>query len=86
VFRLGFATLSTRLGDTMGAATSCEYADPRGSGDTLQTTEHGLGIYRQASDTPTFTNGTEHWALLGQGVVHWSGDSIDPPDDAAPDL
>jgi hypothetical protein len=81
-FRFGFATLSTRLSDTMGKATSCEYADPRGSGDTLQTTEHGLGIYRQGSDTPTFTNGSDHWALVPDGLVYWSGDTVDPPTDA----
>jgi hypothetical protein len=78
-FRFGFATLSQRLGDQMGAPTSCEYGDPRGSGDTLQNTEKGLSFYRQETNIATFTNGSQHWAVTSTGLVSWSGDSIDPP-------
>src|SRR5919198_332813 len=34
----GFADLAAQLGEVMGAPVSCEYADPNGSGDTLQDT------------------------------------------------
>jgi hypothetical protein len=83
-FRFGFATLSAALGSRMGSPTSCEYTDPRGSGDTLQRTDKGLALYRQSTNTPTFTTGFEHWALTNGGLVYWTGDSIDPPDSAQP--
>jgi hypothetical protein len=82
--RFGFATLSAQLGGQMGNPTSCEYDDPLGSGDTLQTTDTGLAVYRVSSNTATFTTGSDHWALLGPGVVYWTGTSIDPPDSAEP--
>jgi hypothetical protein len=81
-FRLGFAALSARLGGSMGKPTSCPYGDSAGSGDTLQTTDTGLAIYRASSDITTFTNGSDHWALVAGQVVHWTGDSLDPPADA----
>jgi hypothetical protein len=50
-FRFGFASLKAELGARMGSPTSCEYDDPAGSGDTLQTTSTGLGIYRLRTNT-----------------------------------
>ena len=44
-FRFGFASLKSLLGDQMGVAVSCEYADP--SGDTLQDTSTGLAFWRK---------------------------------------
>ncbi len=85
-FRFGFATLAEQIGGAMGTPTSCEYADPRGSGDTLQATSTGLGFYRRASNMPTFTTGFEHWALTSTGAVYWTGESIDPPETAQPVL
>ena len=81
-FRLGFAALSSRLGVLMGNPVTCPYSDPSGSGDTLQATDTGLAIYRAGIDATTFTNGSDHWALVGGHVVHWTGDSLDPPDEA----
>lgn len=78
----GFADLHAWLGDTMGAPTTCEYADPNGTGDTEQNTTNGLAFWRKSTNTPTFTNGWEHWALTLLGNVTWSGTSIDPPPDA----
>jgi hypothetical protein len=78
----GFADLHTWLGDTMGAPTSCEYADPNGTGDTEQNTSAGLAFWRKSTNTPTFTNGWAHWALTSIGQVTWDGESIDPPPDA----
>jgi hypothetical protein len=75
----GFAALSTRLGANMGQPVSCEYADPNGSGDTLQDTTGGLAFWRKATNTPTFTDGSTHWALTTYGLIGWRGDSIDPP-------
>jgi hypothetical protein len=83
-FRFGFATLSDRLGGLMGNPTSCEYGDPSGSGDTLQNTDKGLSFYRKSTNTSTFTNGSQHWALTPAGIVAWTGDSIEPTADAQP--
>jgi hypothetical protein len=81
-FALGFATLSTQLGKVMGNPVSCQYSDPGGSGDTLQATDTGLAVYRSTSGITSFTNGSDHWALVEGQVVHWTGDSLDPPADA----
>jgi hypothetical protein len=81
-FALGFATLSAQLGTVMGNPVSCQYSDPGGSGDTLQTTDTGLAVYRSSSGITTFTNGSDHWALVAGQVVHWTGDSLDPPADS----
>ena len=61
---LGFAELRTWLGDAMGAPTTCEYADPNGTGDTEQDTTAGLAFWRKSTNTPTFTNG---WVPLKMG-------------------
>jgi len=84
VFSLGFAGLKTQLGDVLGDPTTCEFADPNGSGDMLQQTTNGLAFWRKSSNTPTFTNGSLHWALTPAGWVQWTGASIDPPTAAAP--
>jgi hypothetical protein len=78
-FSLGFAALKTYLGDVLGEPTTCEFADPNGSGDVLQQTTHGLAFWRKSSNTPTFTNGSDHWALTPAGPVQWTGSSVDPP-------
>ena len=78
-YRFGFAELHAQLGDTMGEPISCEYADPQGSGDVLQNTSHGLAFWRKRTNTPTFTDGSQHWAMTLDGVVNWTDDSIDPP-------
>jgi hypothetical protein len=76
----GFANLRAWLGDWMGDPLTCEYADPNGTGDVHQQTTRGLAFWRKRTNTPTFTNGTEHWALVGGGLVYWQGSSIDPRD------
>ena len=78
-FTLGFAELKTRLGDAMGDPLTCEFADPSGSGDMHQLTTSGLAFWRKSTNTPTFTNGSEHWGRTATGWVEWSGTSIDPP-------
>ena len=83
-YAFGFAALYEILGATMGDPTTCEYGDPNGSGDTLQNTANGLAFYRARTNTPTFTNGFEHWGLTATGMVYWTGDSIDPPPDVVP--
>jgi len=77
-FKLGFATLKDRLGARMGDPVECEHPDPQ-SGDSLAHTSTGLAFYRQSTNTPSFTNGTDHWALLPSGLGHWTGSSIAPP-------
>jgi hypothetical protein len=66
------------LGDSMGQPLECEHANPA-NGDSLQRTTTGLAFYRQATNTPTFTTGGEHWALTSDGLQHWTGTNIDPP-------
>ena len=86
IYVFGFAHLKALLGATMGDPVSCEYADPNGTGDTLQDTTAGLAFWRKSTNTPTFTNGATHWGLTSGGLVTWTGASIDPPSIAdAPD-
>jgi hypothetical protein len=82
-FAFGFAQLKARLGDKMGTPIECEHTNAD-NGDSLLQTTTGLAFYRKATNTPTFTNGFEHWALTAQGLVYWTGDSIDPPPNATP--
>jgi hypothetical protein len=78
-FTFGFADLKARLGDAMGEPLTCEFADPNGTGDVHQQTTRGLAFWRKGTNTPTFTNGSEHWGRTPAGWVEWSGTSIDPP-------
>jgi hypothetical protein len=75
----GFADLKTRLGEAMGDPLTCEFPDPNGTGDVHQRTTTGLAFWRKSTNTPTFTNGWDHWGLLQGQLVHWTGESIDPP-------
>jgi hypothetical protein len=79
-FDYGFAALRIRLGDKMGEPLSCERPGPLG--DSVQQTTTGYARYNKATNTPTFTRGSEHWALTAQGLVHWGGSALDPPADA----
>jgi len=86
-FVFGFAVLRERVGPVMGDPTTCEYADPNGTGDVLQKTTTGLAFWRKSTNTPTFTTGVGHFALTPASpltVVYWDGPSIDPPPNAAP--
>lgn len=78
-FVLGFATLRQHVGPAMGEPVTCEFADPSGTGDVHQQTTTGLAFWRRSTNTPTFTDGYRHWALTGEGLVAWTGDSVDPP-------
>jgi S1-C subfamily serine protease len=77
-FANGFASLRVEVGDAMGDAIECEHANPS-NGDTLQRTTIGLSFYRKTTNTPTFTNGAEHWGLTTDGLVYWTGNTTDPP-------
>jgi hypothetical protein len=81
-FVFGFASLKAALSDTMGDPIECEHANPS-NGDTLQKTSTGLSFYRKSTNTPTFTDGFNHWAMTNTGMVTWTGASIDPPGTAA---
>ena len=82
-FRFGFAHLKSLLGPTMGEPLECERANAE-NGDTLQQTTKGLSFYRKATNTPTFTDGWNHWRWTADGLVYWTGDSVDPPGTATP--
>jgi len=77
----GAASLKAALGAPMGEPVECERViDP--AGNTEQTTTTGLAYYRAQSNTAAFTNGFEHWALTPTGLVHWTGDEVEPPPNA----
>ncbi|MBI2601169.1 hypothetical protein HYW42_04390 [Candidatus Daviesbacteria bacterium] len=84
-FVLGFKSITDAViedtGDpgSVGAPLECEHTNPD-NGDALQKTSTGLTFYRKSTNTPTFTNGYDHWALVAnEGLVKWTGESIDPP-------
>ena len=76
-FAFGFAALAEQLGGRMGQPQECEHPD-LASGDVLQKTTTGVAVYRWCTNTPTFTMGAEHWALVPDGLAHWSEPSADP--------
>jgi hypothetical protein len=78
----GLATLQAALGQSMGSPLECERAVDS-QGDTQQKTSTGLAYYRQQLNVACFTTGWDHWGLTEHGVVHWTGDAVDPPSDAA---
>ena len=78
-FQRGFAELRELIGEPMGDPITCELPDPRGTGDVHQLTTRGLAYWRKATNTPTFTNGSERWAITTAGFLYWQGRSIDPP-------
>lgn len=78
IFVHGAAALQQVLRDMMGDPLECERVTDAG-GDTEQRTTMGLVYYHAATNTVGFTNGFDHWALADRGVVHWTGDSVDPP-------
>lgn len=80
-YTAGFANLSAQVGDAMGQPVTCEFPDPNGTGDVHQKTSAGLASWRKSTNTPTFTDGYNHWALTSAGMVTWTGSSIDPPAD-----
>jgi hypothetical protein len=83
-FLNGLAALKTALGATMGDPLDCEHPVDN-AGNTQQRTTMGLAYYRKALDAACFTTGWDHWALTGPGrLMHWTGDAVDPPADAAP--
>jgi hypothetical protein len=77
-FSFGFKALSELLGEKMGRPLECEHPD-LGTGDVLQKTTAGLAIYHWCTNTPTFSTGSEHWALTAEGLLHWTGPNPDPP-------
>jgi hypothetical protein len=81
IFVHGTATLKAALGPMMGDPLECERVIDA-VGDTEQRTTTGLAYYRTSTNAVAFTNGFDHWALAGRGVVHWTGDAVDPPPSA----
>ncbi|MDQ6669685.1 MAG: hypothetical protein M3069_02835 [Chloroflexota bacterium] len=81
-FVLGIGTLHQRLGDTMGQPLECEHPSAD-NGDTLQQTTTGLAYYRAATNAPSFTGGSVHYALVGGRVEYWRNSSVDPPQPTA---
>ncbi len=65
----------------MGEPVECERAT-NPMGDTQQQTSTGLAYYRKNLNSACFTTGWDHWALVNGGLVHWTGDAVDPPVEA----
>ena len=80
-FSGGMAALKAALGSSMGEPVECERATSP-QGDTQQKTTVGLAYYRKNLNLACFTTGWDHWALVNGGLVHWTGDAVDPPVDA----
>jgi hypothetical protein len=77
-FAGGLAALKKVLGPTMGEPLECEHA-VSAVGDTQQKTTTGLAYYRKQLNAACFTTGWDHWGLVRDGLLQWSGDAIDPP-------
>jgi hypothetical protein len=77
-FVFGAAALKAALGASMGDPTECERGVDA-AGNTEQKTTTGLVYYRAGRNVTVFTNGWDHWALLPGGLVHWTGDALEPP-------
>jgi len=78
------ANLKARLGSRMGEATECERPIDD-DGNTQQMTTTGLAYYRHRLDVAVFTNGYDHWGLDDDRMLHWIGEAVEPPADAAVD-
>jgi hypothetical protein len=77
-FNYGFAALSLDLGTDMGEPVECEHAITA-LGDTDQRTSTGLAHYDRASNTPSFHQADDNWALTARGLVFWSGQEAQAP-------
>jgi len=77
-FANGMADLKTALGARMGEPSECERVVDA-AGNTEQQTTTGLAYYRAPANVVVFTDGVDHWALTANGVVHWTGDEVEPP-------
>jgi len=77
-FRLGFATLHSHLGHTMGVPMECQHT-ASDSSDIVQQSSTGLAYFRTRTNAPSFTDGWNHWALTADGLMHWQGETADPP-------
>jgi hypothetical protein len=75
--------LKARLGERMGEPRVCE-RQIDSDGNTEQMTSTGLAYYRHDLNAAMFTTGWEHWALVGNKLLYWTGEAVDPPPDARP--
>jgi len=82
-FVQGTAALKAGVGGIMGEPVECERVVDE-AGDTEQRTTTGLAYYRARSNIAAFTNGWDHWALAPAGIVHWTGNDLEPPPGAEP--
>jgi PH (Pleckstrin Homology) domain-containing protein len=76
-----FAGLATLLADRAGTPKECSHTE-QASGDLQQATSGGLFYLRKSTNTPTFTDGADHWALRGTQSLHWTTSEADPPSSA----
>ena len=77
VFQPVLAPLANWLGAAMGQP-ACSHIDSA-TGDLVQPTSTGLAYVRGQTGTPSFTNGSSHWAWVNQAPRCWSGAAVDPP-------
>src|SRR5689334_12561296 len=77
----GFQTLTAQLGNRIGVPAECQHAEAT-TGDIQQHTSTGLLYWRKSTNTPSFTDGAEHWAIRGTQILHWTLPDADPPPNA----
>jgi hypothetical protein len=83
IFVGGMAELKEHLGPSMGEALECERSVDD-QGNTQQNTTTGLAYYRRQQNVACFTTGWDHWAFRAGGLMHWTGDDVEPPGEPAP--
>jgi hypothetical protein len=76
-----FASLATVVGEGVGAPIECAHVE-QATGDLQQATAGGLFYLRKSTNTATFTDGAEHWAVRGAQSLHWTTSEADPPSTA----
>lgn len=72
----GFVKLADRLGDKVGTPLTSEYGTAEG---TMQLTSSGAVYWHSDTGTLAFTDGYDRIALIGNQLIEWVGDQVDPP-------
>jgi len=77
-FSNGMSALHAQVGAAMGTPVECEH-QATVVGNTVQQTSTGLAAYDGITNTATFTDGWNHWALTPDGLETWQGTTAEPP-------
>lgn len=72
----GFAKLADTLGDKIGTPLTAEFGTDEG---TMQLTSSGAVYWHSTTGTLAFTDGYDRIALIGNQLIEWAGEQVDPP-------